>query len=174
MSTNKGSEFIKVFKDFIVFLQSLWGILAGISVFFPLSNVLSKVIPLGNFYDEPPGSGAFEYFSPEMVTAIATLITVFVILSTFNRRHKFEAQKVSLIKGQAWLSFVIGLLSLILYLVLNFGIYGLVYGPLDISGGDPRRLIGDIMLLLSYSAFFALMTKAFMLLGMIEFFGHKS
>jgi hypothetical protein len=109
-----------------------------------------------------------------MVTAIATLITVFVILSTFNRRHKFKAQKVSRIQGQAWLSFAFGLLSLILYLVLNFGICELFYGPLEIWGGDPRRLIGDIMLLLSYSAFFALMTKAFMLLGLIEFFGHES
>ena len=174
MSTNKGAAFLKEFKDFIVFLQSLWGILAGISVFFPLSNVLSKVIPLGNFYDEPPGSGAFQYFSPETVTAIATLITVFVILSTFIRRHKFKAQKVSLIQGQAWLSFAIGLLSLILYLVLNYGIYEFFYGPLEIWGGDPRRRIGDIMLLLSYSAFFVLMTRAFMLLGMIEFFGHES
>jgi hypothetical protein len=170
MSTNKGSAFLKEFKDFIVFLQSLWGILTGISVLFPFSNVLSKVIPLGKFYDDPPGSGAFQYFSPEMVTAIATLITVFVILSTFNRRHKFKAQKVSLIQGQAWLSFAIGLLSLVLYLVLNFGIYDIIYGPLEIWGGDPRRLIGDIMLLFSYSAFFALMTRAFILLGMLEFF----
>jgi len=174
MSSNKGAAFLKEFKEFIFFLQGLWGILTGISVFFPLSNVLSKVIPLGDFYDEPPGSGAFQYFSPEMVTAIATLITVFVILSTFIRRYEFEAQKKSQIHGQAWLSFAIGLLSLILYLVLNFGIYELFYGPLEIWGGDPRRLIGDIMLLLSYSAFFVLMTRAFMLLGLIEYFEHKS
>jgi hypothetical protein len=103
-----------------------------------------------------------------MVTAIATLITVFVILSTFIRRHKFKAQKVNLIQHQAWLSFAIGFLSMILYLVLNFGIYDLFYERWEIW--DARRLIGDIMLLLSYSAFFALMTRAFMLLGMIEFF----
>lgn len=174
MSTSKGAAFLKELKEFIVFLQSLWGILAGISVFFPLSNVLSMIIPLGSIYDEPSGSGAFEYFSPEMVTAIATLITVFVILSTFSRRHKFKVQKESLLQGQAWLSFAIGLLSLILYLVLNFGIYKLFYEPLEIYGDDPRRLIGDIMLLLSYSAFFVLMTRAFMLLGIIEFFEHKS
>jgi len=88
---------------------------------------------------------------------------------TFSNRHEFEALKERrLIQRQAWLSFAIGLLSLILYLVLNFGIYDLFYEPWEIW--DARRLIGDIMLLLSYSAFFALMTRAFMLLGMIEFF----
>jgi hypothetical protein len=174
-NSNKGKAFLEEFRDFIAFLQSLWGMLAGISVFFPLSNVLSKVIPLGNIYDEPPGSGAFQYFSPDLVTAVATLITLFVILSTFGRRHKYRAQKeMHLIRRHAWLSFAVGLLFLILYLVVNFGIYDLFYGPWEIWGGDPRRLIGDIILLLSYSAFFALMTRAFMLLGMIEFFGQES
>ncbi len=171
MSTDKGVGFIKQFKDFIVFLQSLWGLLAGVSVFFPLSNVLSRVIPIGNFYDEPPGSGSFEYFSPEMVTAIATLISLFVVFSTFIRRYKFKVQKVTLIQGKASISFAVGLISLILYLVLNFGIYELFYGSFEIWGGDPRRLIGDVMLLLTYSIFFSLMTRAFMLLGMIGFFG---
>ncbi|MDP2766416.1 MAG: hypothetical protein Q8O41_03045, partial [Candidatus Methanoperedens sp.] len=39
--------------------------------------------------------------------------------------------------------------------------------------GDPRRLIGDVILLLSYSTFFTLMTRAFMLLGMIEYYGKE-
>ena len=56
MSTlNKGAEFIKTLREFIAFLQSLWGILAGISVFFPLSNALTKTIPLG-YIEDPIGA----------------------------------------------------------------------------------------------------------------------
>jgi hypothetical protein len=174
MNSNNGSGFLKDFKDFMVFLQSLWGILAGISVFFPLSNVFSNIIPIGNFYDEPPGSGAFAYFNPEIITATATLITLFVVLSTFIKRHKLKYKKLAFIQGGAWLYFSIGLSSLILYLVLNFGIYDLIYGPFEIWDGDPRRLIGDVILLITYSIFFALITKAFMLLGMIEFFRRET
>ena len=37
-------------------------------------------------------------------------------------------------------------------------------------GGDPRKLLVEVPLLLSYVLFFSLLTRAFMLLGMIEFF----
>ena len=42
---------------------------------------------------------------------------------------------------------------------------------LQINGGDPLRLIGDFLLLIFYGAFFALLTRAFMMLGMLEYFG---
>ncbi len=173
MSTlNKpGQAFLNELKDFIAFLQGLWGILAGISVLFPLSNVLIEVIPLGQKLDTP----TFEYISPKLVTVVTTLIALFIILWTFGRRHDFKAQKKrGQIRQQAMLSFAFGLLALIIYFVAFYGIYTLFYAPLDIWSGDPRRLIGDIVLMLSYSAFFSLITRAFMLLGMIEFFGQES
>jgi len=171
--SDKGTETLKEFRDFFGFIQNLWGILAGVSVFFPLSNTLMKVIPIGHFYDEPPGSGAFQYLSPELVTSIATLITIFVVFSTFSRRYKYKVQEYRTIKRQAWVSFILGVVSLVVYLTANFGIYELFYGPFEIWGGDPRRLIGDVLLLFSYGAFFALVTKAFMLLGMAEFYRIK-
>ena len=169
-ASKRGSDTIKEFQEFIAFLQGLWGVLTGISVFFPLSNTLTKVIPLGNFYDEPPGSGAFSYFSPQLVTIASTLITLFVILATFGRRNEYRRTAGQLLKRRAWLSFCVGFLFLLIYLLLNYGIYDLFYGPLEIWGGDPRRLIGDVLLLLTYSIFFALITRAFVLLGMIEFY----
>jgi hypothetical protein len=38
------------------------------------------------------------------------------------------------------------------------------------TGGDPRRLFLDVILLILYSAFFGLMTRSFMLLASIEYF----
>ena len=89
--SKKGTSFLKEFKNFIVFLQSLWGILAGISVFFPLSNVLIRVIPLSSIYDDP--GGALTYFSPELVTAVTTLVTLFIVLWTFGNREKLKTKK---------------------------------------------------------------------------------
>jgi hypothetical protein len=171
--SGKGTETLKEFREFFGFIQNLWGILAGVSVLFPLSNTLMKVIPTGHFYDEPPGSGAFQYLSSELVTSIATLITIFVVFSVFSRRYKYKIQEYRTIKRQAWASFILGIVSLVVYLAANFGIYEVFYGPLEIWGGDPRRLIGDVFLLLTYSVFFALVTRAFMLLGMAEFYKMK-
>ena len=168
-NSKKGTAFLEEFRDFIAFLQSLWGILAGISVLFPLSNAITELIPLRRIHDDP--AGALGYLSPELVTSIATLTTLFVILLTFNNRNEFKAlKKKRLIQRQAWLSFAFGLFALILYFVVYFGIYPLYYEPCGITCGDPQWLIGDFALLLSYSAFFALVTRAFMFLGMIEYF----
>jgi hypothetical protein len=171
--SGKGKEALKEFQDFFGFIQNLWGVLAGMSVFFPLSNTLMKVIPIGHFYDEPPGSGAFQYLSSELVTSIATLITIFVVFSTFSRRYKYKVQEYNTIRRQAWISFIFGIVSLVVYLSTNFAIYELFYGPFEIWGGDPRRLIGDVFLLFTYAACFALVTRAFMLLGMAEFYKIK-
>jgi hypothetical protein len=38
---------------------------------------------------------------------------------------------------------------------------------------DPRKLFVEVPLLISYAAFFSLLTRAFVLLGMIAFFGTK-
>jgi hypothetical protein len=38
---------------------------------------------------------------------------------------------------------------------------------------DPRRVFGDLLLLVAYCVFFAFMTRAFMLLGMLEYYGSK-
>lgn len=169
-NSNKGTVFLVEFKNYIAFLQSLWGILAGISVLFPLSNVLIKLIPLRHLHDDP--SGALGYLSPGLITTVATLITLFVILLTFGNRHQFEALKERrLIQRKAWLSFAFGLLAMVFYFAVYFGIYPLYYEPCSIFDGDPGLLIGDFALLLSYSAFFALVTRAFMLLGMMEYFG---
>jgi hypothetical protein len=48
----------------------VWWILAGVSVFFRHSNILTRIIPIGNVYDEPPRSGASRYLSQELITPL--------------------------------------------------------------------------------------------------------
>jgi hypothetical protein len=169
-TTTKENAVLGEFKDFVKFLQSLWGILAGISVFFPLSNVLLKAIPLGYISDDSPG--ALEFLSPALVTTLVTVATLFIVLQTFRQRKDLRTRKQKeSIQRQAQIAFGVGILALLLYFVVNFGIYAAFYAPVGIWGGDPRRLIGDFLLLIFYGIFFSQLTRAFMLLGMTEYFG---
>lgn len=172
MSTsNKRTTFLEEFRNFIAFIQNLWGLLAGISVVFPLSNVFIKIIPLKAYEED---GGVFEHLSPSLITAVATLITLFVILGLFSNRDTFkEKQKRQEIQHQAWISFVIGILALVIYLVIHTIYLQYAWEPWGWGSGDPRKLFAEIPLLVAYSAFFALITRAFMLLGMIEFFKNK-
>ena len=171
-SSNNGKKFLGEFKDFIGFIQNLWGILSGISIFFPLSNVLFKVIPIRSTQDDP--SGGWSYLSPQLVTAVSTMVTLFVLVWTFGQRSDSQSpSKKSNISRRAWFSLILGFMSLILYLGIDATIYNLIYGPLEITHGDPGRFVGDIFLLLFYVCFFALVTRAFILLGMKEFFRQR-
>ena len=166
-TSNQGTTFLKEFKDFTTFLQNLWGILAGISVLFPLSNALALLIPLETFDKE----GALVWFSPALFTTLATLVSLFLILWTFGQRRKFQSPRgISRSQRQAWLSFAIGLAALIVYLAVYYFILTSVYDVLGWESADVRRLIGEVPLLILYAAFFALITRAFVLLGMGEYF----
>ncbi len=164
------NSFLGEFTDFVKFLQTLWGILAGISVLFPLSNVLVKLIPMNNIYDVPPGG--LSNSSPALITTLATVATLFVILVTFRQRSELRTRKQrDAIQRQAWIAFGVGFLGLLLYFIVYFGMYPVVFVPLHINGDDPLWLIADFLLLIAYGVFFAMITRAFMLLGMLEYFG---
>ena len=170
-TSNRGKAFLQEFKEFVTFLQTVWGILAGISIFFPLSNVLIKVIPMKTIYED----GVFVHISPPLITAIATIVTLFVILWTFGNRRRLKFKKrLQRIRRQAWISFGVGLLSLIAYLVVYFVTYQIAWESWGWSSDDPRRLLVEVLLLATYSVFFALITRAFMLLGMSEFFAPEN
>lgn len=170
-SPGEEAPFIKEFKDFLGFLQNLWSILAAVSVLFPLSNVLAQIIPLARWEE-----GGFAYLSPQLVTAISTVASLFIILWTFGQRQQFADQgKRRSIQKQAGISFALGFGSLIIYLVGHYAVAnGFYWDVLQWTSDDIRRILGDIVLLFTYSAFFALVTRAFMLLAMIEYFGQKA
>lgn len=167
VKNKQGSKFLNEFKDFSTFLQNLWGILAGISVLFPLSNVFLKIIPLDTF----DNGGSLVWFSSQLFTTIATVVSLFLILSTFGQRGSFQSSRKRVSnQKQAWTSFLVGLSALIIYLATYYFIAISAYDVLGWESADSRRLIGEILLLFFYSSFFALLTRAFVLLGMIEFF----
>lgn len=153
-------------KEFYTFQQNPWGLLASLCALFPLVNLFVQVIPLQNA-DYPP---APQYLSTGLITGVATLLTLFVILWTFGQRHQFRSQGAGkTLQHQAWLALGLGLLALLGYLLVLYGIFGFLYRPLEIWTGDPRRLLGDVALLGLYSSFVSLIARAFMLLGMMSF-----
>ena len=166
-----GKKSIEELKDLITFLQGLWGILAGISVFFPLSG--EKVFYVGMWAE---GKGGFGRFPPDLVIAVTTLFTLFIVLWTFGQRHNYKFNTLDekrLIQRHAWNSFAIGISALFIYLIATFAILGNIYYVFNIESGSLLWILGDAFLLIIYISFFAMMTRAFMLLGMIEFFEKK-
>lgn len=169
VNSNQGEDFLSNFKQFIFFLKNLWGILAGISVFFPFSNVFFKLIPISSTQDDP--GGGWSYLSPGLVTSITMLVLFFTLLWTYGQRRDFEkpAFRVS-VNRRAWSWFVIGIICLLGYIGMHQTVLMSVYTRVEITHGDSGRYLGDILLLLLYSGFFAAMLRAFVLLAMNEYF----
>ncbi len=171
MSTSApGKGYIEELKEFILFLKNLWGLLAGISVFFPLSNILLNAVPLEAYGND----GVFDQLSPALITALATVTTLFVVLTTFTSRHLFHVPQIrSSARRAAWFSFGFGILALLAYLVIHQVYREYAWEPWGWGSGDPRKLFAEIPLLIAYVMFFSMFTRAFMLLGMLEFFGKR-
>jgi hypothetical protein len=162
---NKEGSFVQEFKQF---LQNVWAILAGISVLFPLSNALAEIIPLARWPE-----GGLAYFSPELVSIVSTLACLFIILWTFGHRRQFGRRRLPILKT-AGLSFSAGIIALIIYLTIQYVVANdFYYNVLGLESDSSWRMFGDIFLLLACSAFFVLVTRAFMLLGVVEYFGRK-
>lgn len=165
------TDYLKELQQFLTFLRRLWGILAGVSVFFPLSNVLLNALPLRAYGLE---NGVFDQVSPALITTTATVVTLFVVLATFAGRSRFSnPRKRSALLRQAWFALAIGVFSLLAYLVLHQVYREYAWEPWGWGSGDPRKLFAEIPLLITYVIFFSSLTRAFMLLGMIEFFAAK-
>ncbi len=73
----EGADFLIELKEFLNFLRKLWGMLASISVFFPLSNVFVRFIPLKTYGEE---GGVYEHLSPPLITTITTIVALLPIM----------------------------------------------------------------------------------------------
>jgi hypothetical protein len=165
-SQKRGEGFLSEFREFIAFLGTLWGILAGISVFFPLSSVFLKVIPLERY----EADGVFNHLSPPLITAVATVVTLFVILSTFGRRHEFMGRNLRKVRRHAWISMGVSMAALVAYMTIHQIYAQYAFSVFGLGSDDPLKLFFEIPLMAAYTAFFCLLTRAFMLLGMEEFY----
>ncbi|MBA2537395.1 MAG: hypothetical protein H0V20_08205, partial [Actinobacteria bacterium] len=113
-----GQPFLEELRDFLAFLRSLWGLLAGISVLFPLSNVLFSVIPLEG------GGNPFQNLSPGIVTALTMLTCIFLTFATFGQRKRFAIPARRLRYARvARFSFAGALVALALYLLASDPLY---------------------------------------------------
>lgn len=158
-----GQAFVQELREFLRFLRSVWGVLAGISVLFPLSNTLFTVIPIG--MDQRP----FQDLSPAVVTTLTMLTCIFLTFATFGRRDRFTDPKR---RGRyAWFAracFVAGLAALAVYLLAPHALYQAWIS--DHPDSDAGVAGYDGLLAALYVATFALFTRAFLVLAMLEYF----
>ena len=160
--------FLREFQSFLTFLGTLWGLLAGISVFFPLSNVLLEAVPMRPYGED---GGVYNHIPPPLIVGLATVVTMFILLRTFLDRVRFRNPHVaqSAVR-QAWISIALGISALLGYLVLHQVYLEYAWPEWNWGSDDPRKLLVEVPLTLAFIAFFSLVTRAFVLLGMIEYF----
>lgn len=161
--------FLDEFEAFTGFLQHLWGILAEVSVLFPLSNLLFDVIPTD---EEALWALANVTDHEVLLGAVATVGSLFVILWTFGQRYRFEGWRRRRVQRRAWLTFggavALLLVYLFMYALALGGDEGVIIGQAE-SSSDVRYLLFQLAMLLVYAGFFSLTTRSFVLLGLVEF-----
>ena len=157
-----GQSFIQELREFLRFLRSLWGLLASISVLFPLSNVLVTVIPIDD------GGNPFQDLSPGVVTTLTTLTCIFLTFATFGRRSQFtERLRRRRYATSARVAFAGALGALAIYLLTHRGLYKtfITNNP----GSELGLALYDGLFAALYIASFALLTRAFLVLAMLEY-----
>lgn len=139
VKARRGERTLSELRAFVSFLSSLWGILAGITVLFPLSNQLASAVPL------PSGRETLS-------TVLASLFSVFIIFALFVSRSKVT---VKLIERFPLFGSLLFLLST-----------GFLFVYLSLLPTTPGTF--DVHLPFFYAAIFALYTLAFTLLALKE------
>ena len=145
------------FKQFIKYMSSLWAILAGMTAIFPLADVLFKVIPLP--------VDAYGKSTAAVAIPLTTVAALFAILYTFVQRDKYKLATTN----KSGIFFLLGMFSLATFFLLEH-----FEEPLRINLFPSLDSSDDYVLLLIavvpfYAAFFAFVTRAFMILALIEF-----
>lgn len=154
-------SFLKELREFLRFLRSLWGLLAGISTLFPLSNAFIQLIPIA-------GTGRpLRNLDPAGVSAVTVLTCVFLTFAAVGQRASFqEPARRARYAGWARLSFGIALALLAVYVLGPNGFQRLL---LTGSGGELNVALYDGLFAALYVATFALLTRAFLLLALLEY-----
>ena len=156
-------RFLGELREFMQFVSSLWGILTGISLLFPLSNLLAQIIPVSD------GGHPFQNLPPEVVTSVATVTCVFVTFATFSRREQFsEPERRPRVRHSAQISFGLGVAALAVYMLTHNALYR------SLITDNPNTELGialyDGIFGAMYTTFFTLLTRAFLSLAMLEYF----
>ncbi len=167
------SPYLEELKDLFDFLHSLWGILAGATIFFPLSATFLKLVPVEYRWHTDDYMRGFGYFKPPMVIAITTIMIIFAMFWLVSHRAYFKPAKRKILQRRALSCFVVGIFSLVFYLTA-YEVFADITYVKEIYGGNPALVPYDLLLLTSYAGFFVLLTTAFTILGMIEYYAEKA
>lgn len=157
------------FEPFLGFFGNRWGALAGVSALLPLSNLLFGVVPTE---PEVIRTLASVVGPGGIFTLVATIGSLLVLRWTFDQRDWFADQERQQIQGLAWVTFAGALFLLDVYFVL-YAIdaverYDLLVGP-NPDIGTVLLVVYDVVLFVVFVGAFALLTRSFVLLGLIEF-----
>ena len=159
-------------KDFLESVKSLWAILATTSVLFPFASKFRDLIPTKPIDPSFP----FYYLPPLLIPMVATLFCAFIILVIFNQRGNYrDLKRRPILMRKSTLYLLWGLFGLLMYFGLrNIDVGDFMY---KIGLGEPIKnivkFVVDIMMLCSYSLFFGMITRAFMLQGIITYYGRS-
>lgn len=167
------TSFLEELKDLFDFLHSLWGILAGSTIFFPLSATFLKLVPVEYRWHTDDYMRGFGFFKPPMVIAITTIMIFFTMFWLVSHRAHFKPSQRKLMQRRALSCFVVGIFSLVFYLIAYEVLANITYVK-AIYGGNPKLIPYDLLMLASYAGFFVLLTAAFTILGMIEYYAEKT
>jgi hypothetical protein len=142
----------------IAYLSSLWGLTSGISLLFPLSNVLLKVVPASVFLE----TNARTIVTPGVLNALATITSLFSLLLVISVRR--EIAKSGIYKLRAWsiVGFIAAMLLLLFYIAVAHDY------PLPTTSLE-RRTNFELFAFVAYPSVFALLTASFTALGLREF-----
>lgn len=163
-------------KDFLGFVKNLWAILATTSVLFPFASKFFDLIPIEPIDGDP--SFPFYYLPPSLIPMVAALLCAFIVLVVFNQRDYFsDPKRRPMLMRASMLYFILGILGLLTY----FGLRNLDVGSVMYEIGFGQlinikriiKFIVDIMMLCCYSLFFGMITRTFMLQGIITYYGRS-
>ena len=154
------TDYITNLTALFKFLGSIWGLLAGVSVLFPLSNVLFKVLPLTQRTQESPRGLAL--LPTQLVTTIASVLTLFVLLQTVASRDLITSNSRATVQISAGVCFLFAMEFLVLYLRTY-------YRPSPQKQRPYNILYSDFLQLFTYALLFAMLTLAFTVLAYKEY-----
>lgn len=173
VASQKNSR-IEEIKKLLTFLSTLYGLLAGISVLFPFADQFVNFFPLHPALPENYATSSLPFFkglfviSPEGVRICGTIFALWIVLWTFSKRNQLD-------RNQAKWSFFCAVIPLIGFFVIWALVPSLYFSYFVVDGGISATrfsgiVVNDILLLISYATTMGMLTRGFMILGMLEYY----
>lgn len=150
----------------VAYLSSLWGLASGLSLLFPLSNVLLQAVPSSIFVELNPKTS----LTPTLLTTLATIYSLFSTMLLVSTRREIAAAGILFdfrlreMRSSAVRAFVTAVVLLFIYLFVC-GLIRSSYDKLPVLA----KLCALLFVFIAYPFIFSTFTKAFTALGLREY-----